>query len=242
MYFFRLARRYPDKVKRHLIGLTARQLGPQFDTATHFTPRYKPWDQRVCLLPNGDLFSALRSGQASVVTQTIERVTPTGLLLSNGEHLDADIIVSATGLQLNALGDIAFSVDGLPYSPSQALAYKGMMLSDLPNVFMAMGYTNASWTLKADLTAGYVCRLLKHMQRHNYTQAVPRKDPQVQAQPYFDFSSGYVQRAAKVLPQQGDRQPWRVYQNYLADMITLRWSRLDDGVMQFTASAKAAPS
>ncbi len=117
-----------------------------------------------------------------------------------------------------------------------------MMLSDLRNVFMAMGYTNASWTLKADLTAGYVCRLLKHMQRHNYTQAVPRKDPQVQAQPYLDFSSGYVQRAAKVLPQQGDRQPWRVYQNYLADMITLRWSRLDDGVMQFTASAKAAPS
>jgi cyclohexanone monooxygenase len=132
-------------------------------------------------------------------------------------------------------------VDGQPYQPSQALAYKGMMLSDLPNVFMAMGYTNASWTLKADLTAGYVCRLLKHMQRNGYAQAVPRKDPTVQTQAYFDFSSGYIQRASKVLPQQGDRQPWRVYQNYLADMITLRWSRLEDGVMQFTASGQAAP-
>jgi cyclohexanone monooxygenase len=120
------------------------------------------------------------------------------------------------------------------------MTYKGMMLSDLPNVFLAMGYTNASWTLKADLTASYVCRLLKHMQRHGYREAVPRKDPQAQAQPYFDFSSGYVQRAAGVLPQQGDRKPWRVYQNYLADMLTLRWSRLDDGVMQFTSTDKAA--
>ena len=242
MYFFRLARKYPDKVKRHMIGLTQQQLAPGFDTAKHFTPHYKPWDQRVCLVPNGDLFKALNAGRASVVTDTIERITPTGILLTSGQHLEADIIVSATGLQLNALGDIAFSVDGLPYQPAQALAYKGMMLSDLPNVFMAMGYTNASWTLKADLTAGYVCRLLQHMQRHNYTQAVPRRDPQVQAQPYFDFSSGYVQRASKVLPQQGNRQPWRVYQNYLADMVTLRWSRLDDGVMQFTVSSKAAPS
>jgi len=192
------------------------------------------------LLPDGDLFREVRAGRASVITDTIACITPTGIELTSGKHLAADIIVSATGLQLNALGDIAFSVDGQAYSPAQAMAYKGMMLSELPNVFMAMGYTNASWTLKADLTAGYVCRLLKHMDHHGFTQAVPRKDPLAKAQPYFDFSSGYVQRAAGVLPQQGDRKPWRVYQNYLADMLSLRWGRLDDGVMQFTATAKAA--
>jgi monooxygenase len=240
MLFFQLSRRYPDKIKNYLIGVTAQQLRPEFDTAKHFTPRYKPWDQRICLVPNGDLFRALRAGQASVVTDTIARITPTGIALVSGEHLDADIIVSATGLQLNALGDIAFTLDGQAYNPAQAMAYKGMMLSDLPNVFLAMGYTNASWTLKADLTASYVCRLLKHMHRHGYQQAVPRKDPEAQAQPYFDFSSGYVQRAAGVLPQQGDRKPWRVYQNYLADMLSLRYGRLDDGVMQFTSFAKAA--
>ena len=238
MYFFRLARRYPDKVKSHLIDLTQQQLGTDFDTAKHFTPRYNPWDQRVCLLPDGDLFREVRAGRASVVTDTIACITPTGIELASGKHLAADIIVSATGLQLNALGDIAFSVDGQAYSPAQAMAYKGMMLSDLPNVFMAMGYTNASWTLKADLTAGYVCRLLKHMDHHGFTQAVPRKDPLAKAQPYFDFSSGYVQRAASVLPVQGDRAPWRVHQNYMADMLSLRWSRLEDGVMQFTGHAK----
>ncbi len=238
MYFFRLSRRYPDKVKNHLIGLTQQQLGTDFDTAKHFTPRYSPWDQRICLVPDGDLFREVRAGHASVVTDTIVRITPNGIELASGEHLAADIIISATGLQLNALGDIAFSVDGQTYNPAQAMAYKGMMLSDLPNVFMAMGYTNASWTLKADLTASYVCRLLKHMEHHSYSQAVPRKDPLVKAQPYFDFSSSYVQRATSVLPMQGDRAPWRVHQNYLADMLSLRWGRLDDGVMQFKGHAK----
>jgi len=233
MYFFRLSRRYPDKVKNHLIGLTQQQLGTEFDTTKHFTPRYNPWDQRICLVPDGDLFREVRAGHASVVTDTIVRITPSGIELASGEHLAADIIVSATGLQLNALGDIAFSVDGQTYNPAQAIAYKGMMLSDLPNVFMAMGYTNASWTLKADLTAGYVCRLLKHMTQRGYTQAMPQRDPRVQALPYFDFSSGYVKRAESLLPKQGDRAPWRVYQNYLADMLSLRWGRLDDGVMQF---------
>jgi len=235
MFFFQVARRYPEKVKNYLVGVTAQKLNPDFDTAKHFTPRYNPWDQRICLVPNGDMFRALRKGQASVVTDTIARITPDGIALASGEHLTADIIVSATGLHLNALGDIALSVDGLAYSPSQAMAYKGMMLSDLPNVFVALGYTNASWTLKADLTAGYVCRLLNHMQGHGWTQALPRKDPLAQAQPYFDFSSGYVQRAASVLPKQGDRGPWRVHQNYLADMLNLRWGRLEDGVLQLSA-------
>jgi cyclohexanone monooxygenase len=238
MLFFNLARRYPEQVKRHLVGVMAQQLKPDFDAAKHFTPRYKPWDQRICLVPNGDLFRALRAGRASVMTDAIGRITPTGIELASGEHLAADIIVSATGLQLNALGDIAFSVDGQAYNPAQAMTYKGMMLSDLPNVFVALGYTNASWTLKADLTAGYVCRLLAYMAHRGYTQTVPRKDPLAQAKPYFDFSSGYVQRAASVLPKQGDRAPWQVHQNYLADLINLRWARLDDGVMQFSGPTK----
>jgi len=240
MFFFQVARRYPEKVKNYLIGQTAQRLNPDFDTAKHFTPRYNPWDQRICLVPNGDMFRALRKGQAAIVTDTIARITPDGITLASGEHLKADIIVSATGLHLNALGDIALSVDGQAYSPSEAMAYKGMMLSDLPNVFVALGYTNASWTLKADLTAGFVCRLLNHMQGQGWTQAVPRKDPLAQAQPYFDFSSGYVQRAASVLPKQGDRGPWRVHQNYLADMLNLRWGRLEDGVLQLSGHGKSA--
>jgi monooxygenase len=240
MFFFQVARRYPQKVKNYLIGETARRLNPDFDTAKHFTPRYNPWDQRICLVPNGDMFRALRKGQASIVTDTIARITPDGITLASGEHLAADIIVSATGLHLNALGGMALSVDGQDYSPAQAMAYKGMMLSDLPNVFVALGYTNASWTLKADLTAGYVCRLLNYMQDHGLTQAVPRKDPLAQSRPYFDFSSGYVQRAASELPKQGDRGPWRVHQNYLADMLNLRWGRLEDGVLQLTGQGKAA--
>jgi monooxygenase len=234
LFFYRLSRRRPQAVKRYLIDLVSRQLGPGFDTAKHFTPKYNPWDQRVCAVPDGDMFRQLRKGRASVVTDTIERFTPNGIRLNSGQVLQTDIIVTATGLQLNALGDIVFTVDGQPYSAGQAMAYKGMMLSDLPNVAMALGYTNASWTLKADLTAGYVCRLLNHMTRHGYAVATPRRDPQVKEQPYFNFTSGYVVRAAALLPKQGDRKPWQVRQNYLADLVSLRWSRLADGVMQFT--------
>jgi monooxygenase len=234
MFFFRLSRRRPEAVKHHIIDLAAKQLGPDVDVAKHFTPRYKPWDQRVCLVPDGDLFRQLREGKASVVTDTIEKFTPHGIRLTSGQELPADIIVAATGLKLNVLGDMALSVDGTPYIPGQAMAYKGMMLSDLPNLAMAFGYTNASWTLKADLTAGYVCRLLNYMDRHGYTVAVPKRDPSVAGQPFLGFTSGYVQRALAVLPQQGDRKPWQVHQNYLADLITIRWGRVADGVMRFS--------
>lgn len=234
MFFYRLARRRPAAVKRRIIDMAAKQLGPQADVARDFTPSYNPWDQRVCLVPDGDLFRQLREGRASVVTDTIEKFTPQGIRLTSGRELPADIIVAATGLKLNVLGDIVLTVDGSPYTPSQAMAYKGMMLSDLPNLAMAFGYTNASWTLKADLTAGYVCRLLNYMDKHGYAVARPQRDPLVAEQPFLGFTSGYVQRALAVLPKQGDRKPWQVYQNYLADLFTIRWGRVADGVMRFS--------
>ncbi len=236
MFFYRLARRRPAAVKQHIIKLAVSQLGDQPDAARHFTPSYNPWDQRVCVVPDGDLFRQICDGKASVVTNTIERFTAHGIRLASGEELLADVIVAATGLKLNVLGDIAFTVDGLAYNPSQAMAYKGMMLSNLPNLSMAFGYTNASWTLKADLTAGYVCRLLNYMDRHGYHIALPKGDPAVAAQPFLGFTSGYVQRAQTLLPKQGDRKPWQVHQNYLADLLTIRWGRIADGVMQFSRS------
>ncbi|NOV27270.1 NAD(P)/FAD-dependent oxidoreductase [Cupriavidus necator] len=242
MTFFQLARRRPERVKARLVGMAAAQLPPGFDVATHFTPRYKPWDQRLCLVPDGDLFRALREGRASVVTDTIARFTEDGIVLASGKSLAADIVVMATGLKLNMLGDIALTVDGRPRRPAECLAYKGMMLSEVPNLVLAFGYTNASWTLKADLTAEYVCRLLRHMDRHGHRIAVPRAPAAMQPTPFLDFTSGYVQRAAGVLPRQGDRKPWRVHQNYLKDLLTIRHGRIADGVLQFGAPPAAAPA
>jgi monooxygenase len=237
-FYYRLARRRPALVKQRIVEMAAQALGPQVDVATHFTPRYNPWDQRVCVVPDGDLFQQIRSGRASVVTDTVARFTPTGLRLASGAELAADIVVVATGLKLNVLNDVVITVDGRPVDAGQAMSYKGMMLSDVPNLAMAFGYTNASWTLKADLTAGYVCRLLRHMRRHGHTSAMPRRDPTVPAQPFLSFTSGYVQRAAGLLPQQGLRKPWQVHQSYLADLLTIRFDRLADGVMQFGPAAK----
>ncbi|MNN46312.1 FAD-containing monooxygenase EthA [compost metagenome] len=184
-------------------------------------------------MPDGDLFGAIRDGCATIETDTIERFTEDGIVLASGKTLAADIVVVATGLKLNMLGDIAVSVDGAPRRPAESFAYKGMMLSDVPNLVLAFGYTNASWTLKADLTAEYVCRLLRHMDRHGHRVAMPRAPAGMQPTPFLDFTSGYVQRAATVLPRQGDRKPWRVYQNYLKDMLTIRHGRIADGVLQF---------
>jgi monooxygenase len=235
MVLYRLARRRPEQVKRHIVALAARALGPGVDARRHFSPSYKPWDQRICLVPDGDLFNSLRAGSASVVTDTIERFTPGGVLLASGQELAADIVVLATGLTVELFGGMRLSVDGRPFDAPAAMAYKGMMLSDLPNAAMAFGYTNASWTLKADLTAGYVCRLLNYMDRHGHAIAVPRREEGVAPRPFLDFTSGYVQRAASVLPQQGERRPWQVYQNYLQDLLTIRYGRLRDGVMRFGA-------
>ena len=232
-FFYRLARRRPEHFAERIIAMAAEQLGPACDAAVHFTPRYKPWDQRLCLVPDGDLFAAIRTGRAAVVTGTIDRFVADGIRMSSGETLRADIVVVATGLKLNLLGDIAISVDGEDRRASEAMVYKGMMLSDVPNLALCFGYVNASWTLKADLTAEYVCRLLRHMDRRGASIVVPRRDPSVGVQPFLSFTSGYVQRASAILPKQGTRRPWQVHQNYFMDMLALRFGRVDDGVLRF---------
>ena len=214
-------------------------LGPDYDVGTHFTPRYNPWDQRLCLVPDADLFDAINAGRASVVTDTIDRFVPEGIQLSSGDVVPADVIVTATGLDMQLAGGIAFAVDGAPVDLAQTLQYKGMMLSDVPNLAMTFGYTNASWTLKADLTAQYVCRLLNVMKKRGLRQATPRMEPgagAVEAEPFLNFSSGYVQRALAHLPKQGNRKPWRLNQNYALDVMALKFGSVDDS-MEFSNPA-----
>jgi monooxygenase len=237
-WFFNLARKKPEDVKRRLVGMVRKELGPDYDVETHFTPRYNPWDQRLCLVPDADLFAALRDGSASVVTGEIDRLTKDGVRLTSGEVLPADIIVTATGLKMNLFGGMTISVDGSAIDASKTMAYKGLMFSGVPNLASSFGYTNASWTLKADLTCEYVCRLLNHMDRIGMRQATPRlSDPTVEERPWLDFTSGYVQRAIAHLPKQGSKAPWRLNQNYGRDMITLRFGRMEDGVMEFSNPA-----
>jgi cation diffusion facilitator CzcD-associated flavoprotein CzcO len=239
MFFYNLARKRPELFKRMLAKGVRQQLGEEYATR-HFTPRYDPWDQRLCLVPDSDLFRAIREGRASVVTDHVEAFTETGLLLKSGEHLQADIIVTATGLVLKLISGLQLFVDGAPVDMSKTMAYKGMMYSDVPNLASAFGYTNASWTLKCDLTAEYVCRLLKHMDRHGYAQCTPRvNDPTLEEVPILDFTSGYVQRALHTLPRQGSKTPWRLHQNYVKDLSMLRFGRVDDGTMEFRAALGA---
>jgi cation diffusion facilitator CzcD-associated flavoprotein CzcO len=241
MAFFQLSRRRPAFIKRYLVGLARRQAGPAGTDVRDWTPRYDPWDQRLCLVPDGDLFRRLREGRAAIVTDTIERFTAGGLRLASGRELAADIVVLATGLELRVLGGMSLRVDSQPVDIGRAIAYKGMMLSDLPNLALAFGYANASWTLKADLTSAYVCRLLRYMDRHGHAIAVARRDPYVQPLPFLSFTSGYVRRSVHFLPKQGSRRPWQVYQNYLLDLLTIRWGRLADGVLQFSSRAADKP-
>jgi cation diffusion facilitator CzcD-associated flavoprotein CzcO len=239
MFFYNLARRRPDAFKRMVAKGVRRQLGEEYDHR-HFTPRYNPWDQRLCLVPDSNLFRAIRKGKASVVTDHIETFTETGLRLKSGDQLDADIIVTATGLLLRLMSGLQLVVDGAPVDLSKTIAYKGMMYSDVPNLVSALGYTNASWTLKCDLTAEYVCRLLNHMDRHGYAQCTPRvNDPSIEEVPILDFTSGYVQRALHTLPRQGSKTPWRLHQNYIKDLSMLRYGRVDDGTMEFRAAPGA---
>lgn len=236
-----LARNRPERVKQQLLGMVSRRLGRDYDVNTHFSPRYNPWDQRMCVVPDGDLFKAIRKGRATVVTDEIEQFTPHGLQLKSGQQLPADIVVLATGLTIQLFGGMQLTIDGQPVQPNQLMAYKGMMLSDVPNMAFTFGYTNASWTLKADLTASYVCRLLRYMDRHEYAIAVPRPQAGITSVPFVDLTSGYVQRARQVLPRQGARRPWQVYQNYLRDRLTIRLGRLADGVMEFNPKPTTLP-
>lgn len=241
MVFYNFARRRPDRVKSAIVGQVRQELGPDFDVETHFTPRYNPWDQRLCLAPDGDFFQALRSGEASVVTDEIEAFTETGLRLKSGADLEADIVVTATGLKLEVMNGLALTVDGEAVRPAETLSYKGMMYSNVPNLASAFGYTNASWTLKCDLTCEYVCRLLNHMRRKGLRQCTPVLEGEPpETAPWLDFTSGYVQRSIGAFPRQGVTAPWRLHQNYALDLASLRFSRLEDGVMRFSNPAPKA--
>jgi cation diffusion facilitator CzcD-associated flavoprotein CzcO len=228
----------PDKVKQLLLGGIQLELGADYDIAKHFTPAYNPWDQRLCLVPNGDFFKSMREGKASVVTDHITSFTETGIQLASGEHLDADIIITATGLELVTLGEMDFFVDGNQVDFAKTWTYKGFAYSDIPNMASTFGYINASWTLRSDLTAEYVCRLLNHMRKKGVAQCTPRlreQDRNMKERPWIDgFSSGYMQRMMHRMPRQGDHEPWINPQNYRRDKKMFKHSPIDDGVMQFS--------
>jgi cation diffusion facilitator CzcD-associated flavoprotein CzcO len=234
MFFFWVARSLPGVFKGLMrLGVKA-EMGREYSVKPHFTPNYEPWDQRLCLVPDADLFKALRSGRASMVTDHIDTFTETGIRLKSGAELPADLVVTATGLNLLLLGGAQLSVDGTAVDPPKTMAYRGMMVSDVPNMAFAVGYTNASWTLKCDLVAEFMCRVINHMDEHGWHQCTPRRtDPTLQEEPIINFSSGYVQRAIANFPKQGSKTPWRLHQNYLRDLLTLRFAPLDDGALEF---------
>lgn len=238
MVFFRLSKRQPERVRKMIIEGVKKAVGPDCDVEKHFTPSYKPWDQRLCLVPNADLFKAIRKGKASVVTDHIETFTEKGIRLRSGQELEADVIVTATGLDLLALGGIDIVVDGKAVVMSKTMSYKGMMLADVPNLAYVIGYTNASWTLKADLTGEYLCRLLNSMAKQGFRQCTPRlTDTSVTEESWIDFSSGYIQRSLDKFPTQGNKKPWRLHQNYALDLVTLRYGPVNDGTMVFSKSS-----
>jgi cation diffusion facilitator CzcD-associated flavoprotein CzcO len=236
-----LSRRRPATMKRLIRKGLERRLPPGYDIDTHFNPSYEPWDQRMCIVPDGDLFEAISAGRVSVVTDRIETFTERGLALESGSELRADLIVTATGLRMVPLGGMRLSVDGRDVELPEALAFWGMLLSGVPNMAFAFGYTNQSWTLGADLTAEQVCRLLGHMDRLGYTQCTPRNgNPAAAGMPFAELTSGYVRRAIDQFPKQGSRHPWRRVQNYARNRRDLRRAPLDDPALEFSRTAPSA--
>jgi monooxygenase len=234
MAMYNFCRRFPERAKKLIIGGVRQSLGDGDHVEKHFTPTYDPWDQRLCLVPNGDLFKAIKDGTAEVVTDHIETFTETGILLKSGEKLEADLVVTATGLNLRLLGDVAITVDGRSVDVGKTVNYKGAMLSDIPNLALTLGYTNASWTLKCDLVCEFVCRLLNRMDEKGIRQATPRLPPGgMEEEPIIDFSSGYIQRSISKLPKQGPKAPWRLYQNYFLDLLGFRYGPVDDSAVEF---------
>ena len=236
-FFYAMTRRSPERVREQLLAGVRTAVGAEIADA-HFSPTYNPWDQRLCLIPNGDLFTSIASGDASVVTAEIDRFTESGIALQTGEHLEADIIVTATGLELNTLGGIAVSVDGARIDFGETWTYRGVGYSRVPNLFSTFGYVNASWTLRSDMINTFVCRVLNHMAAIGASACTPQlrpTDTDMTSRPWIDdFSSGYVQRARGILPNQGDREPWLNHQTYVSDRKSLLHSPIDDGVLQFT--------
>jgi monooxygenase len=235
-----LSRRRPDLVRRLILKAAVRAMPGVPDVIRHFTPAYAPWDQRVCLIPDGNLFGAIRDGRVEIVTDEIASVTPAGLRLASGREVAADIVVSATGLAVKLMGGVCLTVDGAPADLGQRMVYKGMMVGGIPNFAFALGYTNASWTLKCDLVSRYVCRLLNRMRGRGWAVCIAEQPgPDIEPRPLIDFSSGYIRRAEALLPKQGSKTPWRLHQNYAIDLMTLRFGRLEDGVMGFRAAEPA---
>jgi cation diffusion facilitator CzcD-associated flavoprotein CzcO len=233
--FFQYSKRFPDRAKNLLMNGVRAKLGSRFDVDTHFNPRYAPWDQRLCFVPDDDFFEAMKRGKASIVTAQIETFTPRGIMLRSGEELPADLVVTATGLNVVFLAGIDVTVDGRPVKVRDTLTYRALMFSGIPNLAVCFGYTNAPWTLKADLTAEFVCRVLNRMRDGGHRTAIPvLDDPSVEPVPYAGLSSGYIQRALDRLPKQGSKTPWRLRENYPLDLLSLRYGRLDDGVLRFS--------
>jgi monooxygenase len=239
---YQLSRRFPDYMRKTLLTMAKRRLPEGFDVEKHFNPRYNPWDERLCLAPNGDLFKAIRKGRADVVTDTIDRFTEKGILLDSGQQLEADIIITATGLNMRLFGGAEVRRNGEPLDIAKSMTYKAMMLSDIPNMAFTIGYTNASWTLKADLVSEYVCRLLNYMDEHGYDTVEPRHPgPEVEELPFTDFSPGYFRRALNQLPKSGSVGPWKAKQNYFFDIRAIRQGRVDDDALHFTKHRAAKP-
>ncbi|MCW3845391.1 NAD(P)/FAD-dependent oxidoreductase [Micromonospora yasonensis] len=238
---YQLSRRAPGLVKRYLRRAAEGQLPVGYDVDRHFSPRYNPWDQRLCVVPDGDLFTAVSAGRAAVVTDTVDTFTERGIRLASGTELPADIVVTATGLNLLALGGMTVAVDGAEVDLANTVAYKGMMLSGVPNFAMTIGYTNASWTLKADLVATYVCRLLRHLDASGQQIVTPLAPDSGDLVPIIDLKSGYVLRAVDRLPKQGPAAPWRLHQNYPRDVLMMRHGRLTDSGVRFSRAGAPVP-
>ena len=235
-WFFQKCRKFPKKVKEFLIKQVREELGPNYDIETHFTPKYNPWEQRMCLVPNGDFFNAINAGKASVITDHIDRFTKKGIKLKSGGEVEADLIVTATGLNLEVCNGIKLEVDNNEVDISKTMTYKGMMFSDVPNLVATFGYTNASWTLRADLTSEYVCRLINFMDKKGYANCCPRTAEHVEQDgDWLDFTSGYVKRSMHKFPKQGSRDPWRNTQNFPKDVLAIRWGNIDNKELKFTA-------
>lgn len=231
--FYALSRKFPKQVKAHLVKTVAKQLPKGYDVEKHFTPKYNPWDQRVCAVPDGDLFKQIRNGKVSVVTDSISHFTENGIMLKSEGELKADAIVLATGLKLCMMGNVKYFVNGKQIHFNKHIVYKGMMFSDVPNLVNAFGYTNASWTLKVDLTAEYFCKLLNHMSKKKMDVFVPAAKETATDETIVNLTSGYIQRAAHILPKQGKALPWRVYQNYFVDKFMMQYGKIDDGHLKF---------
>lgn len=234
MYLWRVSKRKPDGMRAYLRKMTAQSLPEGYDVDTHFNPAYDPWDQRLCLIPDGDFYQAISSGRASVVTDHIDHFTETGIVTRDGTTIEADIVVPATGLRIQFLGGAKVTLDGALVEPSEHMVYRGMMLSNVPNFVVVFGYSNASWTLKADLTADFLCRMINRAAATGREVVTPVLDgPADGDRPIISLQSGYLQRAQGMLPKTSDKRPWMNYENYVADMLSIRHGKMEDGVLQF---------